>query len=66
MELVSNRFLEVVEIALDGGKPLLATIPSEGPAFVEEIKGRNDVRLFALTQANRDELLEDVVKLLQG
>lgn len=66
MELMSGHFREVVEMALDSEKPVVATIPSDGPQFVGEIKAIPGVHLITLTQANRDGLLEEVVKLLHG
>ncbi|MHB8172985.1 MAG: NTPase [Nitrospirota bacterium] len=66
MELMSNHFREIAAVALEGGKPLVATVPAEGPAFVEEIKARQDIHLLTITAANRDELLEEVVRHIRG
>lgn len=65
MELFSNRFREMVEIALNSENQVLATVPAEGPPFVEEIKARKDVLLMRLTPGNRDEMLEEVVRHLE-
>lgn len=65
MELCSKRFQEMVEIALDSGKPVVATVPSEGTPFVEEIKKRKDVRVIHMDLANRDDILEQVAGLLR-
>ena len=66
MELMSGQFREVVEMALDSEKPLVATIASDGPRFLDEIKAIPGVHLITLNQANRDGLLDEVVKLLHG
>jgi len=66
MELHSRHFSEVVEIALDSDKAVLATVPLEGPPFVERIKKRAGVRLLRLEAKNRDELLEETVGIIKG
>jgi nucleoside-triphosphatase len=66
MELLSGHFMEVVLMALDSAKPLVATISMDGPPFVEEVKGRGDVHLLTLTKANRDEILEEALRHLEG
>ncbi len=66
MELMSVHFRDVAVAALEGEKPLVATVPAEGPAFVEEIKARADVHLLTITEANRDELLEEAVRHVRG
>jgi len=66
MELMSPRFRDMVEIALQSAKPFIATIASEGAPFIEEVKRHEGVRLLTLTPANRDELLEEVAGLVKG
>lgn len=65
MELFSNRFREMVDIALNGEKQVVATVALEGPPFIEEIKHKNDIHLIRLTKDNRDEVLEEVVRHLE-
>lgn len=64
MELASKRFGEVVSIAMDSDKPVVATVPADGPKFVEELKKRTDVRLVRIDQSNRDELLDTAARIL--
>lgn len=64
MELMSGRFRDVVDIALGGENALVATVPAEGTPYVDEVKRRPDVCLLSLTRENRDELLEEIAKLL--
>lgn len=56
MELFSERFRQEVRKVLDGERPLLAVIKAKGDPFLAAIKKRNDVQLFTVTTANRDEL----------
>ncbi|MBI5190231.1 MAG: NTPase [Nitrospirae bacterium] len=64
MELLSGHFRDVVEVALNSENALVATAPSDGTPFADEVKKRPDVRHLTLTAENRDELLDEVVKLL--
>jgi len=66
MELISPRFREMVEVALEGEKPLVATVAMEGPPFLDEIKHRKDVHLLTLTKANRAEILDEVIRHIEG
>ncbi len=66
MELFSNRFQDMINIAMDCEKPFVATIASEGPPFAHEIKRRPGVRLLTLTPGNRDSLLEEAAGLAEG
>jgi len=65
MELFSERFRDMVGIALESEKPLVATIASDGPDFVDEIKKKDGVHLITLTPENRDSLLDDIVALVR-
>jgi nucleoside-triphosphatase len=56
MELFSERFRQEVHKVLDGERPLLAVIKAKGDAFLAAIKRRDDVQLFTVTIANRDDL----------
>ena len=66
MELFSPRIRDIVDMALLSDKPLVATIPTDGPAYVEEIKLRKDVHLIRLTKENRDTVLDEVVAHVKG
>lgn len=65
MELFSGRFREMVDIALNGEKQVVATVALEGPPFIEEIKHKKDIHLIRLTKDNRDEALEEVIRHLE-
>lgn len=57
MELFSEKFKKKVAEALDTGK-VIATIMERPHPFTDKIKRRNDVKLFTVTEENRDELVE--------
>ena len=66
MELMSGHFMQIASNALEGDKPLVATVPVDGPPFVEELKARKDIHLLTITASNRDELLEEAVRHIRG
>ncbi|MFZ5980390.1 MAG: NTPase [Candidatus Zixiibacteriota bacterium] len=62
MECFSEAFRRLVISALDWDALLLATIATVGDDFVTGIKKRRDVELHTVTVANRDRLVEDLLK----
>lgn len=64
MELFSRRFANAVEeIFVHGNCSVVATIPiAKGKPLplVERIRSRSDVKLFEVTKANRNSLLEEI------
>lgn len=64
MELSSKRFAAVIDVLLQQQYPLLATIPSQSRqpiALVERLRSACNARVYHVTKANRDSLLNDVV-----
>ncbi len=66
MELFSHEFEELVTKVLDSPYPLLGVIKEHGEGFIQEVKARQDVRLFTLTVENRDSLLQEILAVLKG
>ena len=64
MECFSEKFEEIVRKLLDSRKVLISTIALKGSGFIEEVKKRNDIRLFEISPANRDSLLSKVLQEL--
>lgn len=60
MELRSPIFREEVERLLEDGRPLLATIRWKSEPFCDSVKGRSDVEVVQVTEANREGLVEDL------
>jgi nucleoside-triphosphatase len=61
MECLSDQFKKLMKELLDSEKWVIATIALKGSGFIEEIKRRNDVKLFEITQRNRNSLLADIL-----
>ena len=64
MELRSRAFRDAVTAALDGPRPVLATIRLGPEPFCDAVKRRPDVVLFTVTAQNRDGLVDEVSRRL--
>ena len=64
MECFSERFVERMREALDGGVPVIATVAQRGAGFIAEVKAREDCELWRLTRANRDAMPQEVLAWL--
>ena len=62
MECYSDQFKKLISGLFDSEKQVIATIALKGSGFIEEVKRRQDIKLFELTQGNRDSLLSDILK----
>jgi nucleoside-triphosphatase len=56
MECFSRAFIDAVSNLLDFQCAIVATIARKGGGFIERVKGRSDVEIWEVTQANRDDL----------
>ncbi len=61
MECFSDRFKEALRKCLNSGKWVIATVALKGGGFIEEVKKRQDSKLFEITSKNRDFLLSDIL-----
>ena len=66
MELCSEAFQDAVVAALDSPKPVLGTIQARRNAFLDAVRGRDDVELLHVTEQNRDEMKTMVLSKLDG
>ena len=65
MELVSDRFRDIVQVALDSPKLVLGTIALKETNTAKKIKERKDTRIIKLTRANFHEIETYIGRLLQ-
>jgi nucleoside-triphosphatase len=65
MECYSSRFRRAVEDALDSSVSVLATLGVRPLPFLQAIRDRPDIEIITLTEANRNELLDDLAAKLQ-
>ena len=66
MECLSGEFRDLVASLLDAPASVMATIALKAGGFIDEVKHRPDVRLFELTERNRDALLPDIAGLVRS
>ena len=68
MECFSHKFRKLIQESLDSEQIVIATIAHKEEGIIAEIKRRADIRLYEITQGNRDlllsEIAEDVRKVL--
>ncbi len=62
MECLCDRFIKLLEEILDSEKWVIATIALTGTGSIEKIKKRRDIRLFEITQKNREALFSEILK----
>ena len=61
MECLSEKFKKLLKEILDSEKVLVATIALKGGGLIEEIKRRDDIKLFEISQNNRESLLFEIL-----
>ena len=62
MECFSARFRKVLVELLDSKRWVIATVALRGGGIIEEIKRRQDIRLFEINLGNRESLVAEIVK----
>jgi len=62
MECFSARFVAAMRRLLDSDKRLVASIARKGTGFIAEVTRRHDVDLWEVTVANRDALVDPILK----
>lgn len=62
MECFSKQFEKLLEEVLDSEKWVIATIALKGSGPIDKVKKRQDVKLFEITQENRDALFSEILK----
>ena len=65
MECLSKQFQQLVTAMLDRNVTCIATIAQHGTGFIESIKQRMDVTLFAIDNGNRDSLATVLLQAIQ-
>jgi nucleoside-triphosphatase len=65
MECFSNKFRKLIKEILNSKELLIATIALKGDGIIREIKNRNDINIYEITQGNRYSLLLEVLKVVK-
>jgi nucleoside-triphosphatase len=66
MECFSVKFNALLEKIMDSEKSVIATIAWKGAGVMEQVKSRDDIRLFEVTRDNRDRLVRDISFLINS
>jgi nucleoside-triphosphatase len=66
MECLSSQFQELITEVLDSDSIVVATIARKGPRFISDIGHRDDCVLVEVTRTNRDTLLSQILKRVEG
>jgi nucleoside-triphosphatase len=61
MEILSRKFRETVERALNSQIPVLGTITLKSNPFCDKIKQRKDTKVFYLTRENREKVKNELL-----
>jgi nucleoside-triphosphatase len=62
MECFSARFRKILVELLDSERWVIATIALKGGGIIEEIKRRQNIKLFEVNPQNRETLVEEILK----
>jgi len=65
MELFSENFKNAVLYALDSSKTVVGVIQDKNIGFLNRIRERKDVKIICITYQNRDEIAEDIIKIIK-
>jgi nucleoside-triphosphatase len=65
MECLSSKFSRLMKDVLSSDKILITTIALRGGGLIEEIKKRDDVKSFGVTQSNRESLIREILSAVQ-
>ena len=66
MEMLSERFCEVVIEALDSDKPILVTLHKKSRSpLLQDVRRRDDIRILEVTPVNRNLLPYKIEKIME-
>src|SRR5574340_1283135 len=61
----SKKFTKIIAELLNSDKPLIASVPDKGSGLINEIKKREDVRIFELTPHNQEQKLKELTMVIR-
>jgi len=65
IECASKKFLKLIPELLDSSKPVIAAIADKGTGLISEVKKREDVALFEITEQNRDLRIKELTMVVR-
>jgi nucleoside-triphosphatase THEP1 len=64
MECLSDKFKRLLREILKSERWMIGTIAFKGGGLIAEVKERGDVKIFEITEKNRDYLLLEILREL--
>jgi len=61
----SKKFSKIILALLDTKKPVISTIAEKGTGLISDIKKREDVRIFEVTEQDRDIRLKELTMVIR-
>jgi nucleoside-triphosphatase len=63
MECFSPKFIDAVRRLFAGQRAVLATVASKGTGLIAEVKDYPAVKVFTLTERNRDDVIDQITRI---
>lgn len=61
----SKKFSKIILSLLDAKKPVISTVADKGTSLISDIKKREDVRIFEVTEQDRDIRLKELTMVIR-
>jgi len=61
----SKKFGKIMAGLLEGKKPVVATIADKGTGLISDIRKREDIRIFEITEQNREIRLKELTMVIR-
>jgi nucleoside-triphosphatase len=65
IECASKKFTRLVPELMDASKPVIAALADKGVGLISEIKKREDIALFEITEQNRDLRIKELTMVIR-
>jgi nucleoside-triphosphatase len=66
MECFSQKFVDAVRRLFSGQRAVLATVAQKGAGLIAEVKDYPAVKVFTLTERNRDDVIDQITRIFFG
>ena len=66
MECLSDKFRRLLKETLNSEKFVIATVALKGSGLIAEVKRRDDIKVFEITQSNKGNLLLEILNELKN
>lgn len=60
IECQSKKFCKLITELLGADKPMIATISEKGSGLIQEVKKRDDIKIYEITESNSEQKLKEL------